>query len=113
MTGDPLPGATITVVDASGKSLGQGVSADPYGKFILTSDSVTGNYLLVTYTGLVPVMIATNLLDNTDYKEIDLYPKDLDAVTVTPPKGSLLWLLLIAGAVVYGVSRKKKRKFQI
>lgn len=109
LTGEPLPGATIQVVDSSGKSLQQGVMADQYGRFILTSDILMDNFLLVTYTGLVPVMIATSMLNNTDYKEIQLLPADLPEVIVTPGSGfSWWWLLLLGGGLVWMASKKKK-----
>ena len=111
MTGDPLPGATIQVVDQAGKSLQQGVMADQYGRFILTSDVLTDNFLLVSYTGLVPVMIATSLLNNVDYKEIQLLPVDLDPIVVTPGgKGFPLWWILAAGGfAMFLYYRKTKR----
>jgi hypothetical protein len=109
LTGEPLPGATIQIVDNTGKSLQQGVMADQYGRFILTSDILTDNFLLVTYTGLVPVMIATSMLNNTDYKEIQLLPADLPEVVVTPGSGfSWWWLLLLGGGIVWMASKKKK-----
>lgn len=113
MTGDPLQGATVTVVDSKGNALGQGIITDSTGKFTLTSDALYGNFLLVTYTGLLPVMMSADMLNATDYKEIDLYPKDLPPVIVTPSKSSWVWWLL-GGIVAVGVwqagSSKRKRK---
>lgn len=110
LTGEPLPGATVQIVDSSGKSLQQGVMADQYGRFILTSDILMDNFLLVTYTGLVPVMIAASMLNNTDYKEIQLLPADLPEVVVTPGGGFPWGLLLAAGLGVWFFAIKKKRK---
>lgn len=113
MTGDPLPGATIQVVDRDGKGLQQGVMADQYGRFILTSDILTDNFLLVSYTGLVPVMIATSLLNNVDYKEIQLLPADLDPVVVTPGSGKggfPLWAILAAGGFAVFLYYRKTYK---
>lgn len=110
LTGEPLPGASIVIVDRQGNNLQQGVMADQYGRFILTSDILIDNFLLVSYAGLVPVMIATSLLNNTDYKEIQLLPEDLPEVVVTPGKNSFLWwLVLLGGGFMFLVSKKRKR----
>lgn len=110
LTGEPLPGASVQVVDRQGKSLQQGVMADQNGRFILTSDILMDNFLLVTYTGLVPVMMATSLLNNVDYKEIQLLPADLPEVVVTPGKNSFLWwLVLLGGGFMFLVSKQRKR----
>lgn len=111
LTGDPLPGASIQIVDRDGNSLQQGVMADQYGRFILTSDILMDNFLLVTYTGLVPVIIAASLLNNTDYKEIQLLPADLPEVVVMPNGKSIpTWLFFLLGGVGLYVWYKMKLK---
>jgi hypothetical protein len=100
MTGEPLPGASVQIVDSTGKSLQQGVMVDQYGRFILTSDILMDNFLLVTYTGLVPVLIDASMLNNTEYKEIQLLPGDLPEVVVTPGGKTIpTWLFFLLGGV--------------
>lgn len=108
LTGDPLPHATIQVVDRNGGSLQQGVMADQYGRFILTSDILQDAFLLVSYQGLVPVMIAASLLNNSEYKEIQLLPADLPAVVVTPGKASGWWWLLLLGGGLFFITKAKR-----
>lgn len=112
MSGDPLPSASIQLVNANGVSLGQGVYADNNGQFALTSDKLTGNFILVSYTGLQPVLVDTSTLNDSEYKEIDLFASDLEAVIVTPnKKNPLFWLLLIGlGAIAVTSTRKRKTR---
>lgn len=118
MTGDPLQNASITVVDQQGNNLHQGVIADSTGKFAFTSDLLTGNYLLVSYTGMKSVIIATSLLNDREYKEIDLFPAEMQAVVVTPANnkkdGDNWWWLVVLGVIggmVILSKNKKKKKY--
>ncbi len=109
MTGDPLPNASVMIVDANGKSLGQGVAAGSDGAFQITSDLLLGNYLVISYAGLESVLVKSDMLNDTDYTEIDLLPKGLPSVVVTPNKMHWWWLYLLGGIILYRVTRKPKR----
>jgi hypothetical protein len=112
ITGEPLVSATVKVVDVNGAFLGQGVMTDTGGKFTLTSTALNGNYLLISYAGLAPVMIATDLLNDRDYKVVQLLSKELEPVVVTPghKTGVWWWILLLGIPIVVVVSNKKKNK---
>lgn len=114
-TGDRLQGAAVQIVNKEGASLGPGVAAGSDGRFTLTSGILPGNYLVISYTGLVSVMMPASMLNDSRFTEIVLYSKVLDPVIVTPRKGSSLWWLLfgiaaVAGANKLNASRPKKRK---
>lgn len=108
-TGEPLQDATIQVVNAQGVYLGQGIKADNTGRFALTSDILAGNYLLISYQGMEPVMIDTEVLKNSFYFKIPLQEKELQEVVVTPKKSRFPWLLLLfIGVGGYAIISKKK-----
>jgi hypothetical protein len=113
-TGQPLDAAAIQIVNKDGMPLGPGVAAGSDGRFTLTSALLPGNYIAVSYQGLISVMISASMLNDTRYTQISLFANAMDPVIVTPRKGSLLWLLLglaaVAGAKKVRDSRKKKRK---
>lgn len=108
-TGEPLQGASITLVNNKGTYLNEGVKADGTGKFAITSSFLTGNYLLVSYAGMTSLMIDPDDFTGTDYKPIEMFPRLLDEVVVTPgPKQqSRLWLLGLALCAVLLAGRKK------
>lgn len=110
-TGEPLANASVEVVNANGVYLGQGVAADNTGKFAFTSSIIDGNYLLISYQGMTSVIVDTDLLTGSAYTEIELFPKELDTVVVTPKKGSnWFWWLLIGSVIVIASSNKNKKK---
>lgn len=108
-TNEPLQNATIQVVNSEGVYLGQGVRTDNSGQFALTSDILTGNYLLISYTGMESIMIETGLLKNSFYVSIPLQEVSLPEVVVTPKKKGFPWfLLLLLGLGGIAVAKKKK-----
>lgn len=109
LTGEPLPNASVMLVDSAGNNLHVGVMADMNGKFTLTSDVLFGNSLLISYTGLASLIVPVSTLNDTDFTEIDLYPKDLQAVVVTPAANSSNWWLwlILGGVLLYGFSKSK------
>lgn len=113
-TGEPLDGAAISITNKEGSPLGPGVAAGSDGRFTLTSGLLAGNYIVVSYTGLVSVLMPASMLNDARFTEISLFANVLDPVIVTPRKGSLLWLLLglaaVAGAKKLHDSQRQKRK---
>lgn len=109
-TMETLESATAQVVNAAGQYLGQGVKADNTGKFALTSDILSGNYLAISYTGLESLMIAADLLTGTNYKIVKLYPRSLDEVVVIPGKRWPWWAWPAIVVVGVGIARMKKRR---
>lgn len=109
--GQGLDSASVEVVNAKGAYLGQGVKTDNTGKFSFTSSIVGGNYLLITYQGMDPAMVEADKYTGSTYKEIALFPKSLDAVTVYPKK--FPWWIVIVGSIGFGIAmltKKKKKK---
>ena len=99
--GEPLPGASVQVVNAAGQQLGDGVAADNDGYFRLNSAIFTGNYLAISNVGYHSIMLDPAGLNS--YNTIDLEPNynELDPVIITPGKknNTWLWLLLIGGGI--------------
>ena len=108
-TGEPLDGASVTLVNSKGQYLGEGVKTDATGKFALTSNFLSGNYFEVSYTGMIPLMLDPADYTGTEYKEIELFAGTLEPVTVTPKKdiGNNAWLLLLLVVGIALASRKK------
>jgi len=116
-SGEPLQGASITLVNNKGEYLNEGVKADGTGKFAITSNFLTGNYLLVSYAGMTSLMIDPDAYTGTDYKKIVMFPRLLDEVVVTPGSNkesglSLWWLLpvLLGFAVMSGKKKRRTRR---
>lgn len=114
-TGEPLEAAAIQIVNKDGIPLGPGVAAGSDGRFTLASALLPGNYIAVSYQGLVSVMMPASMLNDSRYTEIPLFANVLDPVIVTPRRGSVLWLLLglaaLAGAKKLHDSRRKTRRY--
>lgn len=100
-TGERVPGASITVVDKSGRYQGEGIAANQAGEFSFTSDKLAGNWLQISSVGYKPVLIESSLLAASPPRVIDLWPEmdELDAVTVTPGALKPWWILLVIGAI--------------
>jgi len=111
--GEPLVNASVEIYNSKGTYLGQGVKTDNTGKFSFTSPILSGNYLVVSYTGLEPAFVEAEKYMSTTYKRITLFAKDLAAVTVYPKK--FPWWVVIAGTTVTAVAiaSKKKKKNKI
>lgn len=112
--GEPLPGATATVVDKDGKYLGQGVAADNDGKFSLTSSILDGEGVKVMITSIdfVPVLVQPAMLTDPSYMKIGLEAKsvDLGAFIFSPHKGSWWpWMLLTGGILLLATGKHKKK----
>jgi len=107
----PLDSASVTLVDSSGKYLGEGVKADRQGQFAMTSTFLRDNYLLVTYVGMEPLMIDPAEYTGTTYKEIVMFPAFLDPVIVTPGQNenNWWWWIPVLGIGAYLVTRKQKK----
>lgn len=112
-TGEPLQGASITLVNNKGEYLNEGVKADGSGKFAITSSFLSGNYLLVSYAGMTSLMIDPDDFTGTTYKQIEMFPRLLDEVVVTPGSNikaaNLWWLLAIVGVSMLASKKGKKR----
>lgn len=112
-TGEPLYGASVTLVNAKGDYLGEGVRTDATGKFAITSNFLNGNYVMVTYAGMEPMMLESDTLQATDYTEIILFPKLLEPVVVTPGQNeNSWWWIMPVIAIGYIVTRKKRKKYR-
>lgn len=93
----PIPEASLTIVDGKGVPLAPHMSADDDGFFYIDHPLLGGNSVLVSSAGYMSSIIPADLLQPTDPPEIALYRSDgLDPVTVTPrKKNNLLWALVI------------------
>lgn len=109
-TGDPLDSAAVLIVNKDGVALGPGIKSGSDGKFSLTSSILSGNYLAISYTGLISVMMPASSFNDREYREIPLYTKELGEVIVTPHKRSGFWWLLGALAVVVVASSRENKK---
>lgn len=107
-SGEPLDNASVELVDATGKYLGEGVRADNTGKFIFTSNAINGNYVKVSYSGMQPLIVDTDLLTGTSYYLITLYPIVLDEAGIDFENNPLWLLVLLFGGWVL-LSKKKKK----
>lgn len=113
VTGQPVPGASVEVVNKDGVYLGQGVAASNDGKFTLTSSLLPGNYLSVSSVGYDTVIIEADLFINYLYREILLPVKSLEEVIITAgaKKNWLIWLV-VGGLILLALGKKKKRQPQ-
>ncbi len=92
-----VPYATVTIVDATGKSLNAGVVADAEGYFQMDSPLIDANRIMVTAASHEPVT-----RDPGPIMVFTLPVKTLDEVIVTPHKNNwLLWAVL--GYVAYKI----------
>ncbi len=95
----PLPYATITVVDDEGNSTGVAVSADSAGKFQMVTN---GGAVVITYAGFQPTLVSTADLISGGYPVIEIQlGSDLSPVTVTAHKKTNYWPWAIAAAIAY------------
>jgi hypothetical protein len=117
LTGVALPGASITVIDEYGKSLGIGVQAGNDGGFGLSSSAIDVNFILVTHVEYDGVILAPDLfIDGPVDIPMTPYVLELPEVVVTPggnkPGKGWLWLLFLAsvGVTVGVISHKDKKR---
>lgn len=98
---EPLQGASITVVDAAGNYLGAGTATDAAGLFLLTSDKIEGNKILISNVGYSAVLYEPSLL--TQDLDISLSPgaSELPEVVVTASKKNkwIFPVVVLAGMV--------------
>lgn len=99
-TYQPLPYASVQVVDDEGNTTGEGVVADADGRFELTTN---GGWVVVTYAGFDPALVATADIANSDYTSVTVYPAGMSPVTVTATvhKKTNVWVWAIAAAAAY------------
>lgn len=103
-TAQPLPNASVELLDYYGISLGIGTIADSTGNFVLTSDEIGyPNSLNVSYVGYKPVAYDLSNATGT-YFLVKLQSQATAApgITVTAVKKNLGWLALIAAFLVIG-----------
>jgi hypothetical protein len=105
-----IPGASISVVDPSGNSLGTGIAADNTGWFQLISPLLDqGNKIWISSVGYTSAMVDPNVFVASMGLGLDPTSDSLQAVTVTPGSsssskytpylvgGGILALLLLMG----------------
>jgi hypothetical protein len=106
-----LPGASVSLIDAAGKFLGQGVAADSDGSFGLVSSRIDGNLVFVTSTGYLGLVVDPSLLTGNTRADIALkpnYQEQPDVVVTASRKKSYtwLWLLGLTGVSAIAASRR-------
>lgn len=86
--GEPLPGASVLVVNNKGYYLGQGVAADGTGKFSFSSPLIDQNFIAITFSGYHALLYEPKLLNN--YATVEMYDieNDLEAVEVVGKKNT-------------------------
>jgi len=111
-TGQGIPYASVQIADATATHFVGGAAADADGLFLIDSPDLAGNYLYVTSTGYVPVLI--NDAVYTDNALIGLDQSgNLPVVYVSPkPKNENDWLiyLLFGGGLVLLLATAKQKK---
>lgn len=96
-TQQPLPGASITIVDPSGQYLGDGVAADRSGLWMLASGLFMGNFVMFTNVGYEPVTVAAEDLGVLSVVGLLKKSSVLDPVVVTPDnnkKSKIPWWII-------------------
>lgn len=110
-TKEPLPAASITVIDKNGTFLGQGIIADASGVFSLSSPLIDNNMVSVSFAGYHSIAIDPALLK--EYRVIQLYDieMDLEAVEVVAkrPK-SYVPVAVLSSFIIIGTMAGNEHK---
>jgi hypothetical protein len=109
-TAEPIPFATVQLINNFGNYLGVGASSNDKGNFSIASSLIAApNSLLFTSAGgnYMPLAVEAAILSGQPV-QIALETKpDLDNITITfKPKASFWWLLLIP---ILFMTKKTKR----
>lgn len=101
-TGDPIPGASVSVVDASGKSTGEGVAADGNGHFLYSGTVLdSAGYLLFTSVGYKSLLVPYGIVLEQGGVQLEKTAQELPGVVVTPSrKKASNGALLAAGTLL-------------
>ena len=106
-TGQALESATVQIVDSANRLLGQGVQTGISGKVIIDSSLLNGNFLLISYAGMIPVKVDVSVLNSIVYTEVPLFSTVLEEIVVTPKKkiGFGWWILI--GSLFFVIKARK------
>jgi|SRR5882672_3193972 len=108
-----IPGASISVVDASGNSLGSGIAADNTGWFQLISPLLdTGNKIWISSVGYTSAIVDPNIFVASMGLGLDPTSANLAAVVVTPAGATNYTPYLVGGGILAALllfTGKKKK----
>jgi hypothetical protein len=117
---EPLPGASVTVVNSSGSPLKVGMAVNEWGEFELDSPLLNDNKLLFTHAGYQSVIADPFLFSALDYPEValDIARKEEPEVVVTATIKKHLkknWGIyaMVAALLLAVASQAKKKKKSI
>lgn len=116
LTRDPLPGASIAVVNQVGTPTGGGVVSGADGEFTITDSELdAGGQLLISYVGYQPVTISPSTANATGFIGLDPNPDTLQAAVVTPAtaKKSNMWPWLLGGGALLLLASSGKKKGKV
>ena len=112
-TKQPIPAASIVVVDAHNMNTGQGVAADDGGYFVLSSPVLdNGGALVVSAVDYQSVITDPSLVVETNEVELHRSGATLPTAVVTakaPAKNAAIPILLGGGLLLALASDKKKK----
>lgn len=116
-TDKPLPAASVSIVDATGKPVQGGMSVNNKGEFSISSPLLDepNRFLLFSHVSYMSVIATPAVFNANDYPEVGLQvaPKELEDVVVTATikrKSKNIWLWLIIGALIIAGSKYAKKK---
>lgn len=106
----PVPYASITVIDKTGKATGAGTMADAGGSFLISSDQIAApNQVLFSSGGggFAPLIIDASIFNGSSV-QIELEEKsDLPPVVITFKPNKNFWFLFLVGIGIFAIAKKK------
>lgn len=116
ITAQPVPGASVIIVDAGGSPTGKGTAADNNGAFVLDSTLLdqAGNQVQITSQGYQGILISPATLLTVGGVGLDTAADELQAAVITAKRKAPSSWMIIAGLgalalIIYMAERKTKK----